>query len=264
MNRLPPDANDFARMIDRYNREMQKYVHQAAEIRAAAASAPEPEPRPEPLTEPETQPVIAPEREDVPPQPVPLPMPEPQAPPQPPSPPDQPEPLMQEPPYPRTREIPYPLIGEETTTVPGMPAPIPPPAEEPAENYPRNGVGFLQARVTTARGVLPVENAAVTVSGMENGSPVLYRTVFTDSSGLTPLLSLPAVSAQLSMQPGIKQPYVLYTVQVQKDGYFPVENTGVPIYEGILARQPVHLIPLPEDRRQGETQVFPEGGPADL
>ena len=258
LNRLPPDANDFARMIDRYNREMQKYVHQAADIRATAAPGPKPEP------EPAVQP--PPGREDIPPQPQPMPLPEPQVPPEPLDPPERPEPLLQEPPRPRTREIPYPRTGEELATVPVIPTQVTPSAEAPTPDarFPRDSVGFLQVWATSARGVFPVENATVTVSGVENGVPILYRTVFTDESGLTPLMALPTVSAQLSMRPGNVQPFTLYTVQIEKDGFFPVENTGVPIYEGIIARQPVNLVPLPEDHRQGATQVFPEGGPADL
>ncbi len=248
LNRLPPDANDFARMIDRYNREMQKYVHQAADIRAAAT-----EPKPEPAVQP------PPGQEGVPPQPTP--MPQPPIPPEPLDPPTSPVS-----PLPRTREIPYPRTGEELATVPTSPIQASPGGEvlTTEEHFPRDSVGFLQIWATSARGVFPIENATVTVSGVENGVPVLYRTVFTDQSGLTPLMALPTVSAQLSMQPGNQNPFTLYTVQIEKNGFFPVENTGVPIYEGIIARQPVNLVPLPEDHRQGATQVFPEGGPTDL
>lgn len=164
------------------------------------------------------------------------------------------------PPY--SREIPYPSTEDVVPLTQIREEGAPP--EKPAEPYPRNAVGFLLVQVFSARGVLPVEGATVTVSGTENGKPVLYHTVFTDRSGLSPLMSLPAVSAQLSMKPGAYQPYTTYTVRVQKDGFYPVENTRVPIYEGIVARQPVNLVPLPENQREGEPQIFPENGPADL
>jgi hypothetical protein len=82
--------------------------------------------------------------------------------------------------------------------------------------------------------------------------------------GFSPIISLPAVSANLSLSPESNDPYVTYTIRVAKDGFFPVENTKVPIFEGITSRQPVYLIPLPESMQQGNWQIFPDNGPANL
>ena len=294
---LPPDANDFARMIERYNREMQQYVainprpepappdgspteqaafaeapaeelRQAAAAAAAAPAADQPSakdraedpiaPAAETAAEPEEAPVPAPADADTaadihidtdigtdtaslaaatP---------------------SSPEEAM----LPRSREIPYPSTEGIAPLIQTRDDSDKP--EKPAEPYPRNAVGFLIVQAFSARGVLPVEGATVTVSGTENDKTVLYHTVFTDRSGLSPLMSLPAVSAQLSMKPGAYQPYTVYTVRVQKAGYYPVENTRVPIYEGVVARQPVNLVPLPENQREGKPHIFPENGPADL
>ena len=156
-----------------------------------------------------------------------------------------------------TREIPYPLLDDEPNTQTNVEPPLPPP-------YPQDAIGFLQIQATTARNVLPVENATVTVIGELDGKQVLYQTVFTDDSGFSPLLTLPAVSAQLSLTPDNALPYVTYTIRVVKDGFYPVENTKVPIFEGVTSRQPVYLIPLPESMQQGNWQVFPDNGPVDL
>lgn len=274
MKSLPPDANDFARMIERYNREMQQYVqinpqpgpeYSAASAdgeTASAAVSVDPTPKvaipSEKATEHDAQKTVpaampsvtsAEEKAET-------------------APPDAagrpntaPPPADFSPPE-RSREIPYPST-EDIVPLPQTRDDSLKPTE-PAEPYPRNAVGFLLVQVFSARGVLPVEGATVTVSGTENGKPVLYHTVFTDRSGLSPLMALPAVSAQLSMRPGVYQPYTTYTVRVQKDGFYPVENTRVPIYEGIVARQPVNLVPLPENQREGAPQIFPENGPADL
>lgn len=288
---LPPDANDFARMIERYNREMQQYVAinprpepappdgspgeqavfaeaPAEELRQAAAAPAADQPSAEDRAEgpivPDTETAAEPEEA--------------------PAPadadtaadihidtdigtdtaslaaatPSSPEDAM----ITRSREIPYPSTEDIAPLIQTRDDSDKP--EKPAEPYPRNAVGFLIVQAFSARGVLPVEGATVTVSGTENDKTVLYHTVFTDRSGLSPLMSLPAVSAQLSMKPGAYQPYTVYTVRVQKAGYYPVENTRVPIYEGIVARQPVNLVPLPENQREGEPQIFPESGPADL
>lgn len=282
---LPPDANDFARMIERYNREMQQYVainprpepapsdgslgeqavfadEPAEELRQAAAApaavqpaeaeraeTPAP-PAAETAAEPEeaaaagTEPINAETDTDT----ASLAA----------TSPSSPEDAM----ITRSREIPYPSTEDIAPLIQTRDDSDKP--EKPAEPYPRNAVGFLIVQAFSARGVLPVEGATVTVSGTENDKTVLYHTVFTDRSGLSPLMSLPAVSAQLSMKPGAYQPYTVYTVRVQKAGYYPVENTRVPIYEGIVARQPVNLVPLPENQREGEPQIFPESGPADL
>ena len=288
---LPPDANDFARMIERYNREMQQYVAinprpepappdgspgeqavfaeaPAEELRQAAAAPAADQPSAEDRAEgpivPDTETAAEPEEA--------------------PAPadadtaadihidtdigtdtaslaaatPSSPEDTM----LPRSREIPYPSTEDIAPLIQKRDDSDKP--EKPAEPYPRNAVGFLIVQAFSARGVLPVEGATVTVSGTENDKTVLYHTVFTDISGLSPLMSLPAVSAQLSMKPGAYQPYTVYTVRVQKAGYYPVENTRVPIYEGVVARQPVNLVPLPENQREGKPHIFPESGPADL
>lgn len=288
---LPPDANDFARMIERYNREMQQYVAinprpepappdgspgeqavfaeaPAEELRQAAAAPAADQPPAEDQAEDPIFPTAetAAEPEEAP------------------APadadtaadihidtdigtdtaslaaatPSSPEDTM----LPRSREIPYPSTEDIAPLIQTRNDSDKP--EKPAEPYPRNAVGFLIVQTFSARGVLPVEGATVTVSGTENDKTVLYHTVFSDISGLSPLMSLPAVSAQLSMKPGAYQPYTVYTVRVQKAGYYPVENTRVPIYEGVVARQPVNLVPLPENQREGKPHIFSESGPADL
>ncbi len=160
---------------------------------------------------------------------------------------------------PLTREIPYPLLNDEPNT--NQQTSTEKPQTTP---YPQDAVGFLQIQATTARNVLPVEGATVTVIGELDGKQVLHQTVFTDDSGFSPLMTLPAVSAQLSLTPDNAVPYVTYTIRVVKDGFYPTENTKVPIFEGITSRQPVYLIPLPESMQQGDWQVFPDNGPSDL
>ena len=108
------------------------------------------------------------------------------------------------------------------------------------------------------------EGPNIALIGELDGKQVLHQTVFTDDSGFSPLMTLPAVSAKLSLTPDNAVPYVTYTIRVVKDGFYPTENTKVPIFEGITSRQPVYLIPLPESMQQGDWQVFPDNGPSDL
>lgn len=109
------------------------------------------------------------------------------------------------------------------------------------------GRGFLRVRVLSAGGSLPVENALVTVSDYsEAGTGEILYSLRTDRGGLTPTLSLPAPPAFLSQQPGSVQPYALYNVSVINDGYYPVENVGVMVFDKVVAIQPVDLLPLSE------------------
>ncbi len=111
------------------------------------------------------------------------------------------------------------------------------------------GEGFLKVRVTTAGGTLPVEGAVVTVTEYDRDDTgrgeVLYSQR-TDRGGLTQTLSLAAPSSSDSLRPGAAQPYAVYNVTVTYDGYYPVEGVGVPVFDRIVAVQPVNLIPLSE------------------
>lgn len=109
------------------------------------------------------------------------------------------------------------------------------------------GRGFLRVRVTEVNGSLPVENAVVSIADYSEGGEggILYS-LRTDSGGLTPTASLPAPPASRSMQPGSMQPYALYNVTVSSDGYYPVENVGVMVFDRVVAVQPVNLTPLSE------------------
>lgn len=105
--------------------------------------------------------------------------------------------------------------------------------------------GYLKVQAFSAGGAFPVEGAVVTVQDSEGNSVASLRT---DRSGLTTLLSLPAPSATLSQTPenGGTIPYSTYTVRARKDGFYPVEDYFVPIFDGITSIQKVNLIPTTE------------------
>lgn len=106
--------------------------------------------------------------------------------------------------------------------------------------------GFLKVRVTRAGGTLPVEGAVVTISeyGGESGEGdgILYS-LRTDRGGLTETVSLPAPALVDSTSPGNVQPFATYNVEVKYGGFYPVELVGVPVFAGIVAVQPVDLLP---------------------
>lgn len=102
--------------------------------------------------------------------------------------------------------------------------------------------GFLRIVASSAEGALPVKGAKVTVTAENGGEWVL----FTDESGLTSLLELPAPPAFSSQNAFEKDPYASYRVTVEKDGFYKQTTERVPIFAGITARQPISLIGLAE------------------
>ena len=135
------------------------------------------------------------------------------------------------------------------------------------ENGAPEGQGWLQVRVTSARGAFPIEGAVVMVltdpnAGSGEQSSVI-RTLRTDRSGLTETVPLPAPPRYLSQTPGAAKPYATYNISVSKDGYYDVEGLGIPVFDGVVSTQAINL--LPEDRRApgsmgGETSIREEPG----
>lgn len=156
---------------------------------------------------------------------------------------------------------PEPAPEPEYTPVP-EPAPEPEPQEE--NERPETDTGYIQVRTFTAREAIPIAGALVTITQENEKGTKLQWAVVTDQDGLTPKLKVPAVSSQLSLQPGTEQPYSQYTIQVDMPGFYRVKFMDVPIYGGITAIQPVKLIPLPEGTVGMPEMVFPETGPEEL
>ena len=80
--------------------------------------------------------------------------------------------------------------------------------------------GRLTVMVTAISSLYPVEKAKVTVFTGDYMMPNIIDTDFTDNSGKTKTFSIPAPTRELSMEPDTgAQPYTLYNVLVEADGY---------------------------------------------
>ena len=90
--------------------------------------------------------------------------------------------------------------------------------------------GFLQFDIFTAGGAYPVPGALVVVKKKLTGGTGLVRLLFSDRSGRTPTIALPAPSASLSQNP-------MSTTR---------SDINIPIFAGVKTVQPIDLIPLPE------------------
>lgn len=113
------------------------------------------------------------------------------------------------------------------------------------------GTGYLIVHVTTASGAIPLEGAQV---GIREYSPqndmggAFVASLVSGPDGNTELLSLPTHPKSESLVAGNAIPYSTYVAEVRLEGYSDQTFIGIPIFDGIVAIQPVNMIPLPEDR----------------
>ena len=111
---------------------------------------------------------------------------------------------------------------------------------------PPTDVGYLMVKVSTARGPIPLPNAAVAIrSETAENTGVLYS-LTTNSDGATERVSLPAPARVESESPGSIKPYATYSVDVFKEGYLPLYFKNVPVFSSILSIQPAVMIPAPD------------------
>ena len=123
-------------------------------------------------------------------------------------------------------------------------------------NYERNeanellGTGYLIVHVTTAQGAIPLEGAQVNIreySSEDESGGVQIAALISGADGNTELLSLPTKPRSDSLVAGDPKPYATYLAEVRLEGYAEQTFIGIPIFDGIIAIQPVNLIPLPEN-----------------
>lgn len=144
----------------------------------------------------------------------------------------------------------------------GQSAPMPQdasdaPAPDGAESssYPRDETGYLQVQVFTAREATPLVNAHVHIYEATDAGDSLVTSAFSDISGFSPVFSLPGVSNALSLQPGFPHPYVSYAVQVDHPGYYRVRTENVPVFSGVVSRQPIFMVPMPEQETGSDIEI---------
>ena len=113
-----------------------------------------------------------------------------------------------------------------------------------------SGVGRLIVKLRAAHGAIPIEGGTVLIRPYTDGKDSPVYSLTTDESGMTGYVDLPTPPAISSLVPGTKGPvYSEYNITSSKDGYYTVENIGVPVFDGITSVQIVEMIPLTEADR---------------
>ena len=112
--------------------------------------------------------------------------------------------------------------------------------------------GYIIIKVSTARGAIPLEDAAVSIRGASAENSGIIYSLRTTSDGLTKKVSLPAPNISLSESPGNPFPFSTWNIDVFKEGYIPAYFQNVPVYSSITSVQPAILIPFSENAKFSE------------
>lgn len=121
-----------------------------------------------------------------------------------------------------------------------------------------DNTGSLQVSVVSTIGMIPVANATVVITRTEDPDTVL-ETLTTDSSGQTPVVTLPTPPVALSLTPEFEfRPYSEYNITVTAEGYEPVEVSGSELLSGSLSLQPVVMTPLESAQEAEQFIIIPD------
>ena len=117
--------------------------------------------------------------------------------------------------------------------------------------------GTLGIQVTSSVGLIPVENATVSISYTGNPEQVLEQLV-TNDSGETENVELAAPPIDLSLSPSEVQPYAEYNILVEAPGYETVLVTGSELLADRTAIQNIAMNPLEITPQREEDINIPE------
>lgn len=117
--------------------------------------------------------------------------------------------------------------------------------------------GRLQINVTANVGLIPIQNASITIS--YTGEPdSMIETLTTNSSGQTEAVTLSAPPLEYSLTPNSPMPYSEYTLTVNALGYEPVTISGVEVLPEVTAMQNIEMVPTETSQEESETIVIPD------
>ncbi len=121
-------------------------------------------------------------------------------------------------------------------------------------------IGYLKMQARTADDAIPLQGVQVTV--LDDQGRTVYELI-TDESGETQPVPLETVSRDFSLEPSFAgAPYISYDVFAQASGFNSVYVSGVPVFEGETAVQPLALAPMQEMQRSPTVTEIVIGKPA--
>lgn len=118
-------------------------------------------------------------------------------------------------------------------------------------------IGRLQINVTANVGLIPIENASITISFTGEPDSAL-ETLTTNSSGQTDTVDLKTPPLQYSLTPNSPMPYSEYTLSVSAPGYEPVIVSGVEVLPDVTAIQNIEMTPTEMSEDTEEIIAIPD------
>lgn len=116
--------------------------------------------------------------------------------------------------------------------------------------------GELQVQVVGRTTNNPVRDAKITIS--YSGDPdSTVEEVSTDVSGMSESVTLDTPPLEYSMEPSETQPYAEYTIQIDAEGYRPINISGIELFSNELALQKVQLEEVDAPGTQIDDIVIP-------
>lgn len=130
------------------------------------------------------------------------------------------------------------------------------------------GFGTLIVRAVSGDGTIPIDGALVYIRSYSDSPEDESNVIFslrTGIDGMTEPVSLPTTPRENSISPGADgKEYTSYNVEVRKEGYYTVENIGLPIFDGITSIQTAEMIPYsdsqPFSSLRPDTRFFENNG----
>ena len=117
--------------------------------------------------------------------------------------------------------------------------------------------GSLQIDVVSTENNHPIGDAEVSISYTGDPGSILEK-VTTDSSGQSETVSLSAPPVDLSLSPGLVQPYSEYSLFITAQGYEPVAISGTQILADTDAIQPVRMTPVKDETTPDTPITIPD------
>ncbi|WP_349671436.1 peptidoglycan-binding protein [Lacrimispora sp.] len=117
--------------------------------------------------------------------------------------------------------------------------------------------GSLQVDVVSSENNHPIGDAEVSISYTGDPGSILEK-VTTDSSGQSETVSLSAPPVDLSLSPGLVQPYSEYSLFITAQGYEPVAISGTQILADTDAIQPVRMTPVQDETTPDTPITIPD------
>jgi peptidoglycan hydrolase-like protein with peptidoglycan-binding domain len=117
--------------------------------------------------------------------------------------------------------------------------------------------GSLQVDVVSTENNYPIGDAEVSISFTGDPGSILEK-VTTDSSGQSETVNLSAPPVDLSLSPGLAQPYSEYSLFITAQGYEPVAISGTQILADTDAIQPVRMTPVKDETTPDTPITIPD------